>query len=90
MGHPLFKKAVREVAVCLLQAGHTYAEVTEGLGIGFATVNRAWREFRESGAVTEPRRRGGQFSSIRESDEAALRALVETMPDATYDELTVA
>lgn len=78
------------VAVRLLQAGHTYAEVAEAIGIGSATVNRAWREFRESGEVSEPRRRGGRFSSIGESDEPVLKRLVESMPDATYDELTVA
>ncbi|RYZ81815.1 MAG: helix-turn-helix domain-containing protein [Proteobacteria bacterium] len=89
MRHPLVKKAVREVVVRHLQAAHTYVEVAEALGVGFAPVNRVWREFRETGAVSEPRRRGGRFSSISEDDERAFKALVEAVPGVTYDELPV-
>lgn len=81
---------MREIAVRMLQAGHTYAETAKVLGIGFATVNRVWREFRETGSVTQPRRRGGQYSTITPADEKRLKKLVESMPDATYDELSVA
>lgn len=90
MGSPLVDKKTRELAVKLLQSGQTYRDTAKLLGIGEATVNRAWREFREHGEVKQPRRRGGRLPAISAEEVAEFRKLVDERPDATYDEIAAA
>ena len=90
MGSPLVDKKTRALAVRLLQAGHTYRAAAKILGIGEATVNRAWREYREHGEVKQPRRRGGRLPAVSMEELPAFRKLIEDRPDATYDEIAAA
>ncbi|RYF44493.1 MAG: hypothetical protein EOO38_17795 [Cytophagaceae bacterium] len=90
MGHPLISEPVRRRIVILLNKGKTYLEVANSLAVGTATVNRVWRRFRATGETTAPPRKGGRRSSITPDQEKDFQALVESMPDSTFDELTAA
>ena len=90
MGHPLIPEPVRRRIVILLNKGKTYLEVANSLAVGTATVNRVWRRFRATGETTAPPRKGGRRSSITPDQEKDFRALVESIPDSTFDELTAA
>ena len=77
---------IRAVIVRLQQEGHTYDEIAELAGVGYATVNRILRLHRETGAVAPAKPGGGNRSPIRGKVERRLRSLVEAMPDSTVQE----
>ena len=89
MGHPLVIEPIRRRIVYLLEQKWTYSQVADALGVGVATVNRVWRLFRETGSTRGLPRKGGKKSTISADQEIQFRALLERMPMATYDELTV-
>ncbi len=73
----------------MLKKGDTYLATSAAFSVGIATVNRIWRRYRETGATSMPPRGGGRRPKILAQDEAEFRKMVESMPDATYVELTV-
>ena len=79
---------IRKVIVSLLQRGYTYIETAQALQVGRATVSRVWREFREEGRVTQPKRKGGWLSPITPSDTPTLIEIVKKHPAWSYDEVT--
>lgn len=90
MKRPFLAETVRERVVKMLQNGYTYQQTADAFTAGVATVNRIWRRFRETGETSLPPRGGGKRPIIPQSQDEDFRAMVVSMPDATYDELTVA
>ena len=81
---------LRQVVVRLHELGHSYSEIAEVTGLGYATVNRVLRLFRETNGLAPRAPGGGNYSPIRGRVEQALRELVAMTPDATVAELSVA
>jgi transposase len=79
---------VREAIVKAREQQLGYDEIAELLGVGRATVNRTLRLHRESGGVDPRPKGGGNFSVFRDQVAELLLAIVETMPDASIQELT--
>lgn len=89
MKRPFLPEAVRKRIVMMLQNGYSYQDTADAFSAGIATVNRIWRRFRETGETSLPPRGGGKRPKIPSAFNADFSAMVEQMPDATYDELTV-
>ncbi|RYF30730.1 MAG: IS630 family transposase, partial [Cytophagaceae bacterium] len=89
MKKPFVPEPVRALIVRMLQNGHSYRKTAKDVGVGSATVTRIWRRFRTTGLTSLPQRNGGRKPKISQENELELRRLVESKPDATYDELTV-
>ena len=68
----------------------TYVQIAERFGVGEATVNRILRLHRETGSVEPRPRGGGNRSPIHGEVAKILQRIVESLPDATIDELTEA
>lgn len=90
MKRPFLPDSVRDRVVKMLQNGYSYRETADAFSASVPTVNRIWRRFRETGETSLPPRGGGKRPMIPVSKDAEFQALIESMPDATYDELTVA
>lgn len=87
MKRPFIKEPVRARIVLMLKRGHTYQEVADAFTVGFATVNRIWRRYRETGQTSLPPRGGGQPPAISAERKQELTSFVEQRPTATYAEL---
>ena len=85
---PFVPLEIREVAVRMLEAGSTYQDTADALGIGVATVNRIWHRFRNCGECGLGPRGGGMRPTISKDQEPEFRQMVNQKSDATYDELT--
>lgn len=70
--------------------GQTYEELAERFDVGRATVDRVLRLARETGSVEPAPHGGGTPRRVTDVEQAVLRELVRTRPDATLDELCVA
>lgn len=70
--------------------GQTYEELAERFDVGRATVDRVLRLARETGSVEPAPHGGGTPRRVTAVEQAVLRELVRTRPDATLDELCVA
>lgn len=90
MEHPIIIQPIRRRIAKMLQSGKTYLQTAAAFGVGVATVNRVWRTFRTTGSTAAPGRKGGRQPIISLTQETALKAMQKKMPDATFDELTVA
>lgn len=87
MGQPK-PREVREAIVRAREQNLGYDQIAELLGVGRATVSRTLRLQRESGDVEPRPKGGGNFSIFHDHVAELLLAIVETMPDASIQELT--
>ena len=81
----------RELREAILRArakNLTYNEIAELVGVGRATVNRTLRLHRESGDIEPRPKGGGNLSLFHDKVAKLLLAIVETLPDASLEELT--
>ena len=81
---------VRQAVLQARDQGCSYKETAELLGIGYATVNRILRLYRETKSVEPRPRGGGNVSPIHGETATQLVKLVKEMPDATVAELAAA
>lgn len=81
---------MREAVLQAREQGCSYKETAALLGIGYATVNRILRLYRETSSVEPRQRGGGNVSPIHGETAKQLAMLVNEMPDATVAELAAA
>ena len=79
----------RRVVRSCLEEGLTYERAASRFGVGYATVNRWLRLFRETNQL-EPKPLPGRKPRIDEAGHALVRQLVSDRSDATLAELTEA
>src|SRR5277367_4458877 len=89
MGQPTSPE-VRQAIIRAREQDLEYEQIVELLGVGRATVSRTLRLHRETGDITPRPNGGGNFSLFRDHVAELLLAIVETMPDASLQELTTA
>jgi transposase len=89
MGQPK-PRELREAIVKARAQQLSYDKIAALLGVGRATVSRTLRLERESGDVEPRPKGGGNFSIFHDEVAELLLAIVETMPDASIQELTSA
>ena len=82
---------VREAIVrAVVEQGLTYQATADLLNVGYATVNRVLARYRRTKSVALLPRGGGWTSPIQGRIADLLCRIVQSMPDATVEELTVA
>ena len=78
---------LRERVLAALDRGMSRAGVVEAFQVSEGSIKR-WLRARREGGDLHPRRPLGRPPTIRTEHDAALRAQVETEPDATLQEHT--
>ena len=84
-GMQQYSADTRTCVLRALDAGMSPAVATRTFGVSERTLRR-WRQDRRETGQTAPRPRGGRARAIPPAAEAALRAQVAAMPDATLAE----
>lgn len=87
MGQPTLPE-VRQAIIRAREQDLEYEQIVELLGVGRATVSRTLRLHRETGDIAPRPNGGGNFSLFHDHVAELLLAIVETMPDASLQELT--
>jgi transposase len=83
-------REVRQAIVKAREQDLGYDEIAALLGVGRATVSRTLRLYRETKDVEPRPNGGGNFSIFHDRVAKLLLAIVDTMPDASIRELTLA
>jgi transposase len=90
MAPPLSVDLRERVIKAWRDGGETYAELAERFGVGYATVSRWLRRYRETGGVEPTGHRGGAPRRITSEQEPFIERLVLANPDWTEAQLTTA
>ena len=78
---------LRERVLNAIERGMERLEVVRTFAVSEGSIKR-WQKLRREGKSLQARRPDGQRPTIKPSDDAVVRRLVETTPDATLQEYT--
>lgn len=82
-----YSQDLRDRVVAALKTGKTsQADVAETFGVSLSTVEKWWRQWRETGQYSKRPRQHGPRRTLAACDEV-IRAVVQKQPDVTLDEL---
>ena len=82
-----YSQDLRERVVAALKRGKkSQADVAETFGVSLSTVEKWWRQWRETGQTAARPRQHGPRRTLAECDDV-IRSAVQKQPDVTLDEL---
>jgi transposase len=90
MALPISEDLRKRIVKAHVHREGTYHELAERFAVGYATVSRVLRRFRERGSVAPDPHGGGQRPAIRPEQYRELIALVNAKPDRTVDQIRLA
>jgi transposase len=85
MGKP-YSEDVRQGAVRAIEAGHTYEEAADLLGVSVSSVSRFLSRWRGTGSIS-PKQFGGHKRHVLEPHTDRITQWVTAAPDITLSEL---
>lgn len=87
MGRPLSNDLRERIVEAHQRKGLSYTEIAAALTVGYATVSRILRRFRERRSIEPDGRAGGNPPRINADELPVLRDIVAEQPDRTVEQI---